>query len=145
MLRLRWNVETWFCLFHDNSSLKQLHVWKMAQLHTLVQSMEMKNISCHIMNKNAMQPSAISGTKCKWGLPSCDPKRCTPPWGLLRAEEMQEARGTRKQDWPQIVEMYMKGMTSAQRHPPHQRCWVPLTWSLVPDVQTACSFGAAFI
>ena len=47
------------------------------------------------------------------GSPNCDPADaatlCVDCWG---AGAMQEARWTKKQDWPQIAEVYMKGMNT---------------------------------
>ena len=93
--------------------------------------------SCHINKQERSQPSAISGlqtwmrapkTAIQWMLPP--PQWC---WG---AGEMQEARGTRKQDWAQIAEEPMQGMDSVSLEAcifPHTECWIPQldTWSLM--------------
>ena len=88
-----------------------------------------ENIPWHINKQERSQPPAISGlrmwmrapkTAIQWMLPP--PQWC---WG---AGEMQEARGTSKQDWPQIAEEPMQGMDSVSPEAcifPHTECWIP--------------------
>ena len=126
---------------------------KWLSFNTLVQSMKWKYLLPYKWTRNVAAISDFWPPNVNEGSPNCDPGMLPPPMGIAEElGEMQEARGTRKQDWPQIVEVYMKGMTSAQRlassHTQNAEFLnlIPGPWCsdcLLPD-SPSCLLGAVF-
>ena len=95
-----------------------------------------------------ISPAVLINKKCHWppnvheGSQNWDPADATAPHGdCWGARWVQEARGTKKQDWPQIAEVQMKGMNSVSPglHLLTHRRLNTWTWYLIFDLQRACS------
>ena len=80
------------------------------------------------------------------GSQNCGPEdaatTCGDCWGARGVQEAAISRRTRKQGWPQVAEVPMKGNEFSEPrglHVPIHRMLNSLTWYLVFDVHTACS------
>ena len=92
-------------------------------------------VSCCINKQKISQPSVLSGFQMWIRAPQSDPVYATTPHGdCWRAGEIQKAWWTRKQAWPQIAEVYVRGMNSVRPEAcifPNIECSIPQlnTWS----------------
>ena len=85
--------------------------------------------SCHINEQEILPPSVISGLQMWMKAPQIVIQRmllpAANPGDCWRAGVMQEARWTRKQDWPQIAEVRVKWINSVSPEAcifPHTEC-----------------------
>ena len=85
---------------------------------------EMKISPAILTNRRYHSHQGFLPSKCKWGLSKCSQNWSSRychyhhlPTTVIPEEfrGMQETRETRKQDWPQIAEVHMKGMDSVSQ------------------------------
>ena len=102
-----------------------------------------------LMNRESHSHQLFLASKCEWGLPKLQSRRCYHPHGdCWGAGGMQEARWTRKQDLaPGSWSAYEGNEFSEPRglHLPIHRILTSLTWYLIFDVQTAGSLGGKLV
>ena len=104
-----------------------------------------ENIIYHINKQKMSQPSAISGLQMWLRAPQTVIQQLmpSPPQWLLRSWWNAGSKVNRKQDWPQIAEVPVKGVNFSQPrglHLPTHRMLSSLIWYLVFGVQNACFF-----
>ena len=90
---------------------------------------EMKLSPAILINKKCHSHHWFLISKYEWGLPKLWSRGCCYPhsdcWG---AGGIQKARWARKQDWPKIAEVHMKGMSSVSPEAfifPDIEGWIP--------------------
>ena len=67
-----------------------------------------------LISKKCHSHQQFLASKCEWGLPKLRSSRCRqPPWFLLRSWGNARSKVNRRQGWPQIAEVPMKGLNSA--------------------------------
>ena len=96
-----------------------------------------------LINRKCHSHQLFLASECEWGLPKLQSSRCCLPhsdcWG---AGGMQETGWTRKQDWPQIAEVYKTRNECSEPRGLYlliDRMLNSLIGYLILTVQTACA------
>ena len=106
------------------------HSWSPLWIpHMVYWRCEMKIFPSMLINKKCHSYQWFLTSKCEWGLRKLQSSICCHSngdcWG---AGGMQEAKWTRKQDWPQVAEVHMTGMNSVIPETcifPYIECQIP--------------------
>ena len=130
-----WQNDKAILFYFTQNSVSQ--VWGYRSWSQLHYQFEMKISSTILINKKCHSHQQFLASKCDWGLPKlwfsnwCHPLHsdCWGAGGMNTGSKV-----TRKQDWPQIAEVPVKGVNFSQPrglHLPTHRMLNSLTWYLV--------------